>query len=448
MDPGQHLNEATRARPAGTTFWLSPGVHTLGTSEFGQVIPKDDNAYIGAPGAILDGKNVNRYAFTQTAVRVTIRHLTITNFVSPPNEGVVNGSSSSGWRIERNTITGNKGAGVFMGSDTIISHNCLDSNGQYGLSGFRPRIEGASAITNVVIDRNEISRNNTDDWETRVPGCGCSGGAKFWDVSGALVTNNYVHHNRSVGLWADTNNIGFMFEGNYISENDAEGIWYEISYNAVIRNNTLKRNTLAKGREFAARRDSFPVGSIYIAESGGDERVNQGLYSTLEITGNHLEDNWGGVVLWEAADRFCNSPANTSSSYCTRVNPSVTLDTCVPGKIRAEPYYSDCRWKTQNVSVHGNLFRLNKAAIGCANDFCGRQGLLSNYGTYPEWSPYKGWVIAEAVTFQRNNVFRNNTYVGDWRFTPHDPSRKMKLASWQAPPYNQDSGSRSTDDLP
>ncbi len=447
VDPGNDLNEATRNHPAATTFWLSPGVHILANDQFGQVIPKNDNVYIGAPGAILDGRKINRYAFTQHATGVTIKHLTITNFVAPNNEGVVNGSSSPGWKIERNTITGNKGAGVFMGSNTTISYNCLDSNGQYGLSGYRPPIKGEPAIKNVVVDHNEISRNNTDDWENKIPGCGCSGGAKFWDVGGATVTNNYVHHNKGVGLWADTNNMGFLFEGNYISDNDAEAIWYEISYNAVLRGNTLLRNTLVKGRAFASRGDRFPIGSIYISESGGDGRVNGGKYSTMEIAGNYLQDNWGGVVLWEAADRFCNSPANTSSGYCTMVNPSVTQQTCVAGKIKDEPYYSDCRWKTQNISVHGNVFRLDKTAIGCAQDFCGRQGLLSNYGTYPDWSPYKGTVISEAVTFHRNNVFRNNTYVGDWRFTPYDPSRTVTLAEWQAPPYNQDSGSLSTDSV-
>ena len=41
-----------------------------------------------------------------------------------------------------------------------------------------------------------------------------------------------MHDNHSVGLWADTNNVGFDIEGNYISDNDAEGVFYEISYNA------------------------------------------------------------------------------------------------------------------------------------------------------------------------------------------------------------------------
>ena len=90
------------------------------------------------------------------------------------------------------------------------------------------------------------------------------------------MTNNRVHHNKGAGLWADTNNKGFRVEGNYINDNDAEGIFYEISYNALVRNNTLIRNALVKGRGFAARGSNFPVGAIYLSESGGDPRVNGG----------------------------------------------------------------------------------------------------------------------------------------------------------------------------
>ena len=45
-------------------FWLEPGRHRLGGGEFEQVIPKAGNRYVGAPGAVLDGRNENQYAFT------------------------------------------------------------------------------------------------------------------------------------------------------------------------------------------------------------------------------------------------------------------------------------------------------------------------------------------------------------------------------------------------
>src|SRR5436190_20016961 len=36
-----------------TTYWFAPGIHTLGTGQFGQIIPGDGDKFIGAPGAIL-----------------------------------------------------------------------------------------------------------------------------------------------------------------------------------------------------------------------------------------------------------------------------------------------------------------------------------------------------------------------------------------------------------
>ena len=88
IDPGEDLADATAANPPSTTFWLSPGIHKLdGTSEWSQVIPKDGNSYIGARGAVLDGRQVNRYAFTQRATNVAIKHLTIQNFVAPGQRG-------------------------------------------------------------------------------------------------------------------------------------------------------------------------------------------------------------------------------------------------------------------------------------------------------------------------------------------------------------------------
>ena len=381
---------------------------------------------------------MNRYAFTGQAVNVRIKYLTIQNFGTlgdNNNEGVVNHDGGSGWTIEYNTVQANGGAGIFLGSNNTMRYNCVRENGQYGFSMYRP--EG---LRSIVIDHNEIAGNNTYDWEAKISGCGCTGGGKFWDAQNVTVTNNWVHHNKSVGLWADTNDIGFLIDGNYINDNDDEGIFYEISYNAKITNNTLIRNAIVKGKAFAARNDNFPIVAIYISESGGDSRVNGGVYSTMEIAGNNLVDNWGGIGLWENADRFCGSAANTSAGYCTAVNPAVTLNTCVAGTIDSAPYLSDCRWKTQNVSVHTNRLSFSRANVGCTTTGCGQQGVLSNWGTYPSWSPYKASMIQDAITFSQNNRFANNTYIGDWRFTARETSNFVSFATWQGT-YGQDGGS-------
>jgi hypothetical protein len=266
------------------------------------------------------------------------------------------------------------------------------------------------------------------------------------------VSHNWVHDNANVGLWWDNNNVGFLIEGNYIADNFGHGIEYETSYNFKIVNNTLKRNALGLGKQFQARNDPFPVGAIYISEAGGDARLNGGVYATSEIIGNVFEDNWAGVVMWENADRFGHDDsANTSKGYTTLLvdpsgaKPSSRMSLCADGSIQSAPYTQDCRWKTQNVHVTNNLFKLDKAAVGCVTDLCGQQAIFSNFGIMPSWSPYKGTVIQNSITHRQNNVFRSNQYVGPWRFVGFQATGPtMGLTQWQAAPFNQDLGSTAS----
>ena len=127
-------------RRAGRTYWFAPGVHTLGSGEFNQIIPADNSTFIGGPGAILDGRDLNRYAFTQQARNVRIAYLTIRNFGRGPaanhQQGVVNHDAGDNWVIERNTVIANDGAGVFVGDGNVVRYNCLKDNGQYGFSAY------------------------------------------------------------------------------------------------------------------------------------------------------------------------------------------------------------------------------------------------------------------------------------------------------------------------
>jgi len=423
------VQQATAKNPAGTTFWLAPGTHTLADDEFGQVLPKNGNVYLGAPGAVLDGRDINRYAFTGEAKDVVLRGLTVRNFGAPRDEGVVNHDSGDGWVIENNTIENNRGAAVMAGNGQVLRGNCLRDNGQYGMNAYK-----RGGLADLVVEGNEITGNNTDDWETLTPGCGCTGGAKFWAVDGADIRDNWVHHNRGAGLWADTNNNDFLIEHNLFEANDAEALFYETSYNAEIRDNVFRDNTIVQGRRFAARGDDFPVGTVYVSESGGEPRV-PARTDRIDIHDNTFEQNWSGITLWENADRFCNSPANTSTGACTRLVP-VEHD-CVQPAIAQKPLRDDCRWKTQRVDIHGNTFTIEPSTLDC-DTLCGRMAVLSNWGTYPDWSPYKGKAVQQAITFEQGNTWRENTYVGPWTFTPFDRSRVLQPAEWQAKPYEQD----------
>jgi parallel beta-helix repeat protein len=276
---------STTFKTAGATFWFAPGVHTLGTNQFAQIQPGDGATFIGGPGAVLDGQNSNLFAFTTKARNVAIEYLRVINFACYQDQGVVNHDGGTGWVIRYCVFEDNDGGAVFLGDSCEVCQNCLRNNGQYGFQVFGK---------NSRLDSNEISGNNTADWETKIPGCGCTGGGKFWDVDGCIIRSNYVHNNKGPGLWADTNNRRFLVEGNYISDNDREGIIYEISYNIMIRDNTFVRNNLVGGK--GGGTDPFPDGAIYMSSSAGDASVSSD-YAVSEITQNWFKDNWNGVVL-------------------------------------------------------------------------------------------------------------------------------------------------------
>ncbi|MFE6128749.1 right-handed parallel beta-helix repeat-containing protein [Streptomyces sp. NPDC056437] len=427
------LAAKTRSSPPNTSFWLRPGRHTLAPDRYAQVVPKEGNRYLGAPGAVLDGRKKNQYAFSGNARNVTIRHLTVQGFVAPHNEGVVNHDSADGWVIEHATIRDNSGAGLMAGARQQVRASCLRDNGQYGINAYK----AGDAIRGLVVEGNEIAGNNTADWERRRPGCGCTGGIKFWAVNGADVRGNWVHDNRGAGLWADTNNNDFRIENNLLEANDGAALIYETSYNAVIRNNTIRRNNWVEGRSYADRGDSFPFATIYLSESGGEPRV-RARTDKIEIYRNVLENNWSGITLWENADRFCNSPANTSAGDCTLLVD--TTGRCAQPAIAGAPLYADCRWKTQRVDIHHNRFVLDTSVVDCAVK-CDRMAVLANYGTYPDWSPYQGERVAEAITHRQHNRWHDNVYVGPWKFVAHDPSRILDPVQWQGTPYQQDAGS-------
>ncbi|MCK2214545.1 right-handed parallel beta-helix repeat-containing protein [Actinomadura sp. ATCC 31491] len=433
-------NSGVDLRKENTTYYFKTGTHKLGDGEYAQIIPGKGATFIGAPGAVLDGRGLNRYAFGGDATGVTIRYLTIKGFIPRHDEGAVNHDSGDRWIVEHNTIRDNAGAGLMAGAENQIRGNCLKDNGQYGLNAYK----AGNTITGLVVADNEFTGNNTQDWEHQIPGCGCTGGMKFWAVNGADVTGNWVHANHGPGVWADTNDNDFLIEDNLIEDNDSLGIFYEISYNAIIRNNTLRGNAWASGAERAAKGDPFPEAAIYLSEADGEPRV-PARTSKIEITGNLLENNWGGITAWANADRFCNSPASTTGDCTLIVGPTNTARCAAPA-IASEPLYTDCRWWTKNVDVHHNTFAFDPADVhgGCPTQYCGHMALLSNWGTYPDWSPYKGAVIQQAIVHESNNSWHDNTYTGPWQFRVTDMGKRITPGEWAGPQYGQDA--RSTFD--
>jgi len=426
------------------TYWFAPGVHTLGSGEYSQIDPGNHSWYIGAPGAIIDGQHVNHYAFGGQASPVRIRYLTIQNFGTHGgnfNQGVVNVDSTPGWTIDHSVIRDNAGAGVMLGSRDRLSWDCLRANQQYGFNAY-----STCGPAHLTLEDNEIADNDTYNWEKRMPGCGCTGGGKFWYVNGAVIKDNWVHNNFSVGLWADTDNRGFDFDGNFFSGNYDTALIYEISYNAQITNNLFEGNAIGRGKAYSG----FPVPAVYVSESGSDSRVASPYRNRFLISGNTFINNWSGIVLWENSNRFCGSPANTSSGNCTLIEPKVAnRHTCTQAHLsHARPhqipdYYDLCRWKTKDVSVTDNQFIFSPAQIGSSCTLqrgCGVMGLFSEYGSYPSWSPYQKNAVPYHITFDQGNHFSGNTYTGPWKFMALQQNHVVSWSAWRGH-FKQDSGS-------
>ena len=111
---------------------------------------------------------------------------------------------------------------------------------------------------------------------------------------------------------------------------------------------------------------------------------------------------------------------------------------------RHQPYFDDCRWKSQHIRVQDNLFELEPSHLGSActtGNGCGFNGLVSNYGTYPDWSPYQGNVVSDNITFSQDNVWADNRYVGPWAWMIHELGNQVSWNTWRSSRYGQDAGS-------
>jgi hypothetical protein len=383
--------------------------------------PQDGDTFIGAPGAVIDGSNSQpvAFGFNDHAKNVTLEYLTIQHFTGPQNNGIVNQGQGDNWTIQYNTIQNNPATmggadGVMLGNGNVVRYNCFTGNGQTGISA-----DNANGFT---VDHNEVAMNAVG-YEAKY-NCGCSGGMKFFASTHGTITNNWIHDNGSVGLWVDTNNSFYLIDGNVIENSESEAIMYEISYNAVIRNNFIRGNGILGNAGTA----DFPEPAIYVSESGGYDAgaaVVMGgvdVNGTLLITTNTFLDNADGVVLYQNATRCCGSKDGCSSCGTTPLYMEVDSD-------------GNLRWNTQNVTVSNNTFTYDASgkcvADASKNQYCTVQAMFSTT-----------MAIDQNIAFHQNNVFKDNDYTGPWMFlTPDQGSALITPSAWQGSPFSQDMGS-------
>uniref|UniRef100_Q07KW3 Right handed beta helix domain-containing protein n=1 Tax=Rhodopseudomonas palustris (strain BisA53) TaxID=316055 RepID=Q07KW3_RHOP5 len=172
------------------------------------------------------------FAFRSFQPDVFIKNLIVEKYSSPAQEGAIQGEFATGWVVENCEIRFNSGAGVAVGSGGKLLHSKLHHNGQLGAT---------AGGVNILMEGNEIAHNNiygfNPYWE--------AGGVKITESDGVVLRNNHSHHNVGAGLWCDINVYNAVYEGNLVEYNQDAGIFHEISYAAIIRDNTVRFNGLA-----------------------------------------------------------------------------------------------------------------------------------------------------------------------------------------------------------
>jgi parallel beta-helix repeat protein len=269
---------------------------------------------------------------------VTIDSLIIEKFATPSGEGAVNlGHSAAGsveWMIRNSRVRWNHGGGIQTDAMTYAIGNDVHHNCGSGMVG---------AGWDIVIEGNEISYNNIAagaaivSWSVNGSNATCgynaywsAGGSKWVYTTNLVVRGNRVHHNDGNGLWTDINNRYTLYEGNVVFENAGTGIFHEISYDATIRKNTVKRNGLARDFPWWTSGAGIQVASspnveIYEnvvednaqAITGLNDHRGAGIYGPWSLTNMLVRDNvvrytsppaagWGqqGVVETQGVEAF------------------------------------------------------------------------------------------------------------------------------------------------
>jgi hypothetical protein len=247
-------------------------VEGLGELKPGRWYYDQDNERIyiaDSPGTHAIELSVTTAAFMGSAKSVTVRGLTIEKFANPAQSGAIHNystpsQSGRGWVVEENNIMFNHGIGLRVDEGALVRHNHVHHNGQLGI---------AASGQGVVIEKNELAYNNTLGfsywWE--------AGGSKFVRTQDLIVRQNHVHHNIGPGLWTDGYNVNALYEDNLVEDNHGPGISHEISYNAVIAGNMVRRNGFSIG---------WYTGAGILIHASSD----------VEVRDNHVLDNANGII--------------------------------------------------------------------------------------------------------------------------------------------------------
>ncbi len=343
---GASIQAAVDASPAGASFCIAAGTHTITAP----ITPKSGNTFVGEYGAILDGSSwvTSNEAYGAFAAYggmlikgVTIRNLVIQDM---PQKGIHDRETCTGWTVENCEITGCR-SGLVMSAGFTCRNNYLHHNGN-GLTGQDvsnyafPITRDYPLLTNLC-ENNEISY----------------GGDQQKAINSAAITwrNNWFHHNDFAGLWNDGEGNGSIIEGNIVEDNGGPGIFVELSIGITIRNNTLRRNA-DQAIFVSTTRDSLVENNIMADNFRGVvlflncASLTQGWEWLPDLRNNTIRSNSTQVQLGAMAAMFsstnCSGGDLTPYENNSKNNNFITNHYTVPGGAGSYWYWSSAGFQT------------------------------------------------------------------------------------------------------
>ena len=243
------------------------------------------------------------------AADVSVEYLDISHDLHVTTGTIYTGT---GWTITHNDIhdsylTPGYGVAIYGGDQGTIEYNCLSKMGDYGVNLFG---------SNSKFDYNEIYESNYKP----DPGCGCSGGGKWWGTLNAdIVGNSFVDDSPSGGtpVWLDNGNSGTLISGNYFYMSYGSSIVSETGFDLSVTGNLFLDGGWGRGSGGCANNCD---GAVNLDSSGGFNVPGSRFENQVLISNNRFLDDWEGIDIWQAGARSCENSGEgwpNDAAYCS-----------------------------------------------------------------------------------------------------------------------------------
>jgi Right handed beta helix region len=243
------------------------------------------------------------------AADVSVEYLDISHDLHVSTGTIYTGT---GWTITHNDIhdsysSPGYGVAIYGGDQGTIEYNCLSKMGDYGVNLFG---------SNSKFDYNEIYESNYKP----DPGCGCSGGGKWWGTLNAdIVDNAFVDDSPAGGIpvWLDNGNSGTLISGNYFYMSYGSAIDSETGFDLNVTGNLFLDGGWGKGSGGCGNNCDGAVG---LNSSGGFNVPGSRYENQVLISDNQFVDDWQGIDIWQAGSRSCENSGESwpdDAAYCS-----------------------------------------------------------------------------------------------------------------------------------